>query len=149
MRKKLKAEQSLASPQVKQARSNNMRANRSKDTGPEIVVRRALHSLGYRYQLHRSDLPGKPDLVFPKYCTAVEVRGCFWHGHGCRLGQVPKARIDYWKPKIEMTQARDKQNRRAMRRLGWQLLEIWECELRANQASVIDKIQRLLTAGER
>ncbi len=101
-----------------------------KHTGPEMALRRALHCLGYRYRLHRRDLPGSPDIVFPSRRKAVFVHGCFWHGHDCRWGRLPKSRPEYWFPKIEANRARDK---RALTRLcqdGWKAMVVWQCELR-------------------
>lgn len=111
-------------------RSDNMRAIRSKDTSPEMAVRRLIHSLGYRYRLHGSKLPGKPDLVFAGRKKAIFIHGCFWHLHaGCREGRIPDSRRSYWKPKLEGNRARDARNRRALRRLGWSVLVIWECQI--------------------
>lgn len=110
-----------------------MQANKSKDTKPELIVRQALHHLGYRYRLHRRDLPGKPDLVFPSRLKIVEVRGCFWHAHGCvPLGSLPKTRVDYWEPKILGNKDRDAKNLIALRHLGWDVLEVWECDIRSS-----------------
>ncbi|HET9180213.1 MAG TPA: very short patch repair endonuclease [Terriglobia bacterium] len=112
-------------------RSENMRRIRSTGTSPEIVVRRLAHGMGFRYRLHFSKLPGKPDLVFPRLKRIVEVRGCFWHQHpGCIDSHVPKSRIPYWKPKLTRNKQRDKENDRRVRQLGWQVLVIWECEVK-------------------
>ncbi len=105
-----------------------MRAVRSKDTGPELLVRRLLHAMGYRYRLHRKTLPGKPDLVFPRSRKAVFVHGCFWHWHGCSKGQLPKSRQDYWEPKLRRNIARDLENIAALEALGWHPLTVWQCE---------------------
>lgn len=116
-------------------RSDNMRAIRSKDTSPEMAVRRLIHSLGYRYRLHGSTLPGKPDLVFAGRKKAIFIHGCFWHLHtGCREGRIPDSRRSYWKPKLEGNRARDARNRRALRRLGWSVLVIWECQIAREEA---------------
>ena len=112
------------------SRSANMRAIRSKDTQPELRVRRLAHSLGFRFRLHRTDLPGKPDLVFPRHRLVVFVHGCFWHGHGCkRGGKGPKSNTAYWNPKIERTRARDSAAKIALEQLGWRVEVLWECEL--------------------
>jgi DNA mismatch endonuclease (patch repair protein) len=111
-----------------------MQAVRSKDTGPELAVRRALFRLGHRFRLHRKDLPGKPDIVLPRYRLAIFVHGCFWHGHGCRYGQLPKARLDFWGPKIARNQARDAANTAAMEALGWRVLTVWQCQTRDDDA---------------
>ncbi|MFL6759255.1 very short patch repair endonuclease [Sphingomonas sp.] len=112
------------------SRSANMRAIRSKDTKPEMRVRRIAHSMGLRFRLHRSDLPGSPDLVFPRHRLALFVHGCFWHGHGCkRGGKGPKSNTGYWLPKIERTQARDVAAETALKEQGWRVAVMWECEL--------------------
>ena len=102
----------------------------SKNTGPELIVRRLLHSMGYRYRLHRKGLPGRPDIVFPGRKKAVFVHGCFWHWHGCSKGQLPKSRQDYWKPKLWRNRERDLENLDELERLGWKTLTVWQCETR-------------------
>lgn len=112
-------------------RSAVMRRVKSRDTGPEMTVRRLLHAAGYRYRLHRKDLPGKPDLVFPGRRKAVFVHGCFWHGHDCRRGaRQPKNNAEYWRAKIGRNVERDAQNRAALSERGWDSLIVWECELK-------------------
>ena len=112
------------------ARSEHMRRIRKSDTKPELRVRRAAHRLGYRFRLHRSDLPGTPDLVFPRLRKAVLVHGCFWHQHpGCRLARQPKSRLDYWLPKLDRNRQRDLQSLAMLRGLGWTVLVIWECQV--------------------
>lgn len=112
-------------------RSNNMRQIRSFDTSPEKTLRRMLHAMGYRFRLHRKDLPGKPDLAFPSRRKIIFVHGCFWHQHcGCSEGRVPGSRRDYWEPKLRRNQERDYANQMALRELGWESLVVWECELR-------------------
>jgi len=113
-----------------EARSALMSRIRSKDTSPELAVRRLLHSLGYRFRLHRRDLPGAPDIVLPGRRAAIFVHGCFWHGHGCNIGQPAKSRLDYWGPKIETNRARDARRIAALRRAGWRVAVIWECKVR-------------------
>ena len=110
-------------------RSEVMRAIRAKNTKPELVLRRALHRLGFRFRLHDSTLAGKPDIVLPKYRTLIQVRGCFWHGHTCSDGHIPKSRLDYWSPKIGNNKLRDRKNDSRNRRLGWSVLVVWECRL--------------------
>jgi DNA mismatch endonuclease (patch repair protein) len=111
-------------------RSENMRRIKSKGMRPEIAVRRLVHNMGYRFRLHPSELPGKPDLVFPKRKKVIEVRGCFWHQHrGCIDSHIPKSAIDYWQPKLERNHERDKKNLRKLRSLGWTVRVIWECEV--------------------
>lgn len=115
---------------VSPTRSANMSAIRSKDTKPELKVRRAAHAMGLRFRLHRRDLPGNPDLVFPRHRIALFVHGCFWHGHGCkRGGSGPKSNTSYWAPKIERTQKRDAAAREALEARGWRVVVLWECEL--------------------
>lgn len=101
-----------------------------KDTAPELVVRRLLHSLGYRFRLHRRDLSGKPDIVFPARQKAIFVNGCFWHAHGCRIGRPPKSNLEFWEPKLAKNRARDKQNKATLRSMGWSVLTVWQCQTR-------------------
>jgi len=116
----------------KQKRSEIMSKVHSNDTSPEIRVRKLLHSMGYRFRLHRQDLPGKPDIVLPKYNTVIFVHGCFWHGcPTCRHAQIrPQANAEYWNKKLDRTMARDKENQARLEALGWRVLVIWECETR-------------------
>jgi DNA mismatch endonuclease (patch repair protein) len=108
-----------------------MRRIRKVDTKPEIVVRRIAHALGLRFRLHRRNLPGTPDIVFPRHRKVVQVHGCFWHQHeGCRLARQPKSRLDYWLPKLERNVARDQAAAEQLAILGWEALTIWECETR-------------------
>lgn len=112
-------------------RSQNMAAIRAKDTKPEFVVRRLVHSLGYRYRLHRKDLPGKPDLVFGPRRKVIFVHGCFWHGCerlDCPDARRPKSNTDYWNPKIEGNKARDHKQQKRLEEAGWRVLIIWDCE---------------------
>ena len=113
-----------------------MRRIRKTDTQPEMRVRRAAHSLGYRFRLHRRDLPGTPDLVFPRLNKVVHVHGCFWHQHpGCRLARLPKSRLDYWRPKLERNRARDLETAAALQSAGWSVLVIWECQVPDDEAA--------------
>lgn len=108
---------------------------RGKHTKPELVVRSMVHSLGLRFRLHRADLPGKPDLVLPKFCTVILVHGCFWHRHqGCALAATPKSRIEFWNEKFASNVERDRKNREELNGLGWRVLEVWECETRDPKA---------------
>ena len=107
-----------------EARSRLMSRIRSRDTGPERAVRSILHGLGFRFRLHRRDLPGTPDIVLPGRGMVVFVHGCFWHGHRCKVGKMPKSRIDYWGPKIEANKARDKRKSAKLRRLGWSVVTV-------------------------
>ncbi|MBN8966099.1 MAG: DNA mismatch endonuclease Vsr [Rhizobiales bacterium] len=111
---------------TKAERSEQMARVRNKDTKPEWVVRRMLHSLGYRYRLHRRDLPGSPDLVFPSRKVVVFVHGCFWHGHHCPRGKAPSSNKGFWNKKISGNKTRDLRNTRALRRLGWSVITLWE-----------------------
>jgi DNA mismatch endonuclease (patch repair protein) len=131
---------------TKPDRSARMARVRGKDTKPEMVVRRLVHGLGYRYRLHRRDLPGTPDLVFPGRHKVVFVHGCFWHRHpdpACKLARWPKSRLEFWKPKLEGNRARDLVNQEKLRDLGWGVLVIWECEL-GNPASLADRLTEFL-----
>lgn len=123
----------LPFPDVTDVRRRTMSAIRSQNTGPEMVVRRLLRGMGYRYQVHRRDLPGKPDIVFPGRRRIVDVRGCFWHQHTdprCRAAAaVPKTRSEFWRAKFEGNVARDRRNELALADLGWRTLVIWECEV--------------------
>lgn len=127
----------------KRTRSAIMRSVGTKNTGPELTLRRLLHAMGFRYSLHRRDLPGSPDIVFPKLRTAVFVHGCYWHGHDCRWGRLPKSRLHYWSTKIVGNQARDKRNRAALRRSGWRSIVVWQCELREPERAIPRVIQFL------
>jgi DNA mismatch endonuclease (patch repair protein) len=115
-------------------RSANMRAIRSKDMQPELKVRSLAHRLGYRFRLHRKDLPGKPDLVFASRRKVVFVHGCFWHSHGCKAAHIPKSHQEYWGPKLERNKTRDAKNIEALQAAGWRSLAVWECETRDENA---------------
>lgn len=113
-------------------RSACMARVKSKNTRPELLVRRHIHKLGLRYRLHVSDLPGKPDMVFRKHKKIIFIHGCFWHRHldkNCKLSRLPKSRVDFWTGKLEGNQKRDSANIQELRSLGWDVLVIWECEL--------------------
>lgn len=103
---------------------------RGKDTKPETLVRKLLHGLGYRFRLHRRDLPGKPDIVLAGRRKAILIHGCFWHAHGCKIGQPPKSRPEFWGPKLERNKARDAEVESALRTGGWEVLVVWQCETR-------------------
>lgn len=114
-------------------RSQIMANIRSKGMKPELIVRRLTHSMGYRYRLHRKDLPGKPDLVFPARRKVIFVHGCFWHQHAdpaCKIARRPKSNLDYWLPKLQRNVERDAEHRDRLSALGWQVLVIWECEVK-------------------
>src|SRR5215813_3684371 len=110
-------------------RSARMALIRSIDSRFELRIRSALHKRGYRYRKHDRGLPGKPDLVFPSRKKVIFLHGCFWHGHRCRLGRMPKSRSEYWVSKIKGNRLRDRQNQKALRKIGWSSLMVWECEL--------------------
>jgi len=112
----------------KKKRSEIMSRIRSKNTKPELIVRKYLFSKGYRYRLHDNKLPGKPDIVLKKYKTAIQVRGCFWHGHGCKFSNIPKTNRAFWRNKILNNKKRDKKNDQKLRRLGFKLIVIPECK---------------------
>lgn len=117
-------------PDVPEARRRVMRGNKSKDTTPEVAFRRLLHAQGYRFRLHRKDLPGSPDLVFPSRRKVVFIHGCYWHGHeGCRRANVPKTNAGFWSAKIDANRSRDARNLALLAEAGWQSLVVWECEL--------------------
>ncbi len=114
-----------------ETRSRIMRAVKGRDTTPELIVRQLAHSMGYRYRLHRKDLAGKPDIVFPRLRKVIFVHGCFWHGHDCARGaRVPKNNREYWTKKIEKNRARDEDALVALREAGWQTDVLWECQLK-------------------
>lgn len=113
-----------------QQRSQRMALVRSRDTKPEWQVRSLLHRRGYRYRLHVRELPGSPDLVFPSRGKVIFVHGCFWHRHKCKLGdRLPKSRVAFWSKKLSENHARDTRNRRKLKRLGWDVLVVWECQV--------------------
>lgn len=120
-------------------RTRIMRSVGQKDTSAEMTVRRGLHSLGYRYRLHPATLPGRPDLAFPSRRKAVFVHGCFWHGHDCVKGRLPKSRPEYWGPKIEANKARDARVLGELESSGWGSLVVWQCE-----GDAVEKIAKFL-----
>ena len=124
-------------------RSEIMAKVRSRDTEPEMEVRRALHRAGHRFRIHRSDLPGRPDLLFPRHKIALFVHGCFWHWHGCKRSRMPKSNTEYWTAKIERNVNRDRRTRCELERLGWNFMVIWECAI----ASGVDHLSRELGEG--
>src|SRR4051812_3778605 len=108
---------------------------RGANTAPEMAVRRILHGLGYRYRIHVSRLPGRPDIVFPRRRKVILVHGCFWHRHPeCRYAYLPKSRVDFWQAKFERNVERDAENLRALEEAGWKVLTVWECEVQASEA---------------
>ncbi|MCA9468328.1 MAG: DNA mismatch endonuclease Vsr [Nitrospira sp.] len=124
----------------KQTRSNIMSSVGQKDTGPEKILRSALHRHGLRYRLHDRTLPGSPDLIFPRYKTAVFVHGCYWHSHGCYRSTVPKTRLEFWTDKFKANKVRDQRKNDLLLDAGWRVLVVWECALVGKSSFPFDKI---------
>jgi DNA mismatch endonuclease (patch repair protein) len=126
-------------------RSWNMSRIRGKNTNPEKEVRSILHRMGYRFRLHRKDLPGRPDIVMPKFRTVIFVHGCFWHLHtGCNQGRIPATRREFWENKLSGNAKRDKQHQRVLRQLGWHVITVWECDVERSGEKVAHRLSRLL-----
>ena len=124
--------------EVSEQRSRNMSAIKSKNTKPEIAVRKLLHSMGYRFRLHRKDLPGSPDIVLPKYKTVIFVHGCFWHRHeNCKYATTPKTRKEFWEKKFRENINRDNLNQANLSLKGWKIIIIWECQLKGDIKKLI------------
>ena len=133
-----------------ETRSRCMSRIRSRDTKPEFVVRSAVHRLGYRFRLHRKDLPGSPDLVFPRLRAVIFVHGCFWHWHpetDCPIAGIPKSNLEYWGPKLLRTRIRDRENVDLLQETGWQVMVIWECELRYRE-NLLGRVRQFLEGQE-
>jgi len=128
---------------TKQRRSEIMSKIRGKNTTPELVVRKIVHSLGYRYRLHAKNIPGKPDLVFIGRKKAIFVHGCFWHGHDCNKGKPPNSNEEYWFPKLEANKIRDRKNIIDLEKMGWKVLIVWQCNLK-NIDSLRDQLIKFL-----
>lgn len=127
-------------------RSERMSRIKGRDTGPELSVRRIVHGMGYRYRLHRKDLPGKPDLVFPGRRKVIFVHGCFWHRHSdpaCKLARLPKSRLEFWETKLEANRERDGRNLTKLRSIGWEPMTVWECEIK-DARKVAGRIKKFL-----
>ena len=127
-------------------RSRMMAGIKGKNTKPEIMIRTALHSRGFRYRLHNFKLPGKPDILFPKYNAVIQINGCFWHKHDCHLFKWPSSRQEFWHPKLVQNQEKDKENNKALRALGWRILIIWECALKGKEKIDFEEVIRKVTA---
>ncbi|MFW2830394.1 very short patch repair endonuclease [Sphingomonas sp. ID0503] len=124
-----------------ETRSRNMSRVRNRDTGPEMVVRRALHARGFRYRLHRKELPGRPDVILPRYRVAVLVHGCFWHGHDCARGKRPASNREFWTAKLDRNLERDRRAEAGLRELGWNVWVIWECGLESGVAALLAELE--------
>lgn len=141
----------MADVKTPEQRSRNMAAIKGKDTKPEMIVRKYLFSRGLRFRVQVRKLPGTPDIVLPKYKTAIFVNGCFWHGHeGCKYFRLPKSNIEFWKEKIERNIERDRESMQALLVLGWKVIRVWECELRnkANREDTLNKIYNSITTSD-
>jgi DNA mismatch endonuclease (patch repair protein) len=121
----------------------NMSRIRGKDTKPEMIIRKGLHAAGLRYRLHAKELPGRPDLVFPRYRAALQIHGCFWHGHGCPMCRMPATRQEFWAAKISVNRARDQRTTAALLASGWRLLTLWECSLRGPARMTTEEVLAL------
>ena len=128
------------------ARSSLMQRVKQKNTAPEKIVRSLLHRLGYRFRIHRKDLPGTPDIVLPSRRVAIFVHGCFWHGHDCRRGRAPASNLEYWGPKIASNRDRDSRKAAALVSAGWRVVVVWECEL-DDEPALISRVSSLLVVG--
>lgn len=130
--------------EVTDLRRRTMRAVKSRDTKPEMIVRRLVHRAGHRYRLHRADLPGKPDLTFSKKKKIIFVHGCFWHGHNCKRGaRQPRQNAEYWIQKISHNKERDIKEQEILQAMGWKVLVIWECQLKLKNREAVD--QQIMT----
>jgi DNA mismatch endonuclease, patch repair protein len=126
-------------------RSRIMASVGTKNTGPELFLRKALHRLGLRFRLHCPDLPGRPDIVFPRFRTVVLVHGCFWHSHGCKLTTVPSSRRQFWQRKFQENRSRDERIATALRGSGWKVITVWQCQLGAKGKTAERVAQRIET----
>lgn len=143
----------MADTFTQKERSNLMSRIGSKDTKPEMKIRKGLHAMGFRYSLHDKNLPGKPDMKLPKYNALIEINGCFWHGHGCTSFHLPKSREEYWHNKIKKNQKRDKENVKKLLNLGWRVLIIWGCSMRGKYSydliDVLEKTEKWLISDKK
>jgi DNA mismatch endonuclease, patch repair protein len=131
----------MADTITRERRSWNMSQIKGRDTGPELRLRSLLHRAGFRFRLHAKELPGKPDIVLPKYRAAIFVHGCFWHRHdGCRNATMPSTRTEFWKSKFDSNVDRDERNRAALTTAGWTVFTVWECELKSDASGVVEKL---------
>lgn len=131
----------MADTITRERRSWNMSRIKGRDTGPELLLRSLLHRAGFRFRLHAKELPGKPDIVLPKYRAAIFVHGCFWHRHeGCRDATMPSTRTEFWKSKFDSNVGRDERNQAALMAAGWTVFTVWECELKSDAPGVVEKL---------
>lgn len=138
----------MADTMSPEERSRQMALVRSEDTKPEMAVRRLVHGMGYRYRLHCRDLPGKPDMVFRSRRAVVFVHGCFWHRHeGCSLARLPKSKVDFWTTKLEGNRERDTRKVAELKKSGWRVFVVWECELN-NMEALAARLRRFLDEGD-
>lgn len=133
----------MVDTRTSEQRRRIMQAVKTENTGPEWIVRRFLHSRGYRYRLHPKILPGRPDIVMPGRKIAIFVHGCFWHSHDCKKGNAPKSRLDYWGPKLEANRVRDARKASELEQLGWSVITVWQCET-TDEAALAAKILPLV-----
>lgn len=124
----------------RETRSRMMAGIRSMNTKPELTIRRAFHKMGLRYRLHGKDIPGRPDMVFPRHGAVVFVHGCFWHGHDCSFFRLPSTRPDFWKAKITANRKRDNKVKTTVAEIGWRQLTIWECAIRGKDPKMVQKV---------
>ena len=124
----------------RKTRSRMMSGIRGKNTRPELLIRKGLHARGFRFRLHDKRLPGKPDLVLPKYSAVIFVHGCFWHGHDCHLFKWPQSRREFWRNKITRNKAKDAENYASLKKDGWYILTIWECALKGRTRRPLDQV---------
>lgn len=127
----------IVTPEV---RSRMMAGIGSANTKPELIIRRGLHALGYRFRLHQRDLPGRPDVVFARRRAVIFVNGCFWHGHDCHLFRWPRSRVDFWRDKISGNIRRDRATREALAEAGWRVAEVWECQLKGRERRPLEEV---------
>lgn len=119
---------------------------RGENTKPEMIVRRRLHALGYRYRTHVPDMPGRPDMVFPRYRAIVQIHGCFWHHHNCKFFKWPSTRPEFWRAKIEANEIRDSRNLYRLKVDGWRVLILWECAIRSKPTDIVDGVISLISS---